>query len=105
MSANAYDWLGKGIYFWEYVPNRALAWAKQRYRLQDTDLAVVGVTLKLGYCLTLLDTGKAIELSSAYQRLIREERGQRLRNTERGAHYLDREVIDTYCNVVSEQTN
>ena len=43
MSTNAYDWLGEGIYFWEYAPNRALDWAKKRFRSQEP--AIVGVTI------------------------------------------------------------
>jgi hypothetical protein len=30
-STNDDDWLGHGIYFWEYAPQRAWAWARQRY--------------------------------------------------------------------------
>jgi hypothetical protein len=28
-SENDYDWLGKGIYFWEHGPQRAYDWAKE----------------------------------------------------------------------------
>jgi hypothetical protein len=28
-SSNEYDWLGHGIYFWEYAPDRARAWASK----------------------------------------------------------------------------
>ncbi|HZU36517.1 MAG TPA: hypothetical protein VFA18_11440 [Gemmataceae bacterium] len=31
-SANDWDWLGHGIYFWEHAPERALRWARERYR-------------------------------------------------------------------------
>ena len=31
-SANAYDWLGTGIYFWEHGPARALEWAEAQVR-------------------------------------------------------------------------
>lgn len=27
-SKNSYDWLGKGMYFWENDPERALEWAE-----------------------------------------------------------------------------
>ena len=30
-SRNSWDWLGHGIYFWEYTPARALRWARERY--------------------------------------------------------------------------
>src|SRR5829696_1824152 len=42
LSENPYDWLGKGIYFWEYAPERARDWAK--------DKAVIGAVIQLGVC-------------------------------------------------------
>ena len=30
-SANTYDWLGGGIYFWEYAPHRAGDRARERH--------------------------------------------------------------------------
>lgn len=48
-SANTWDWLGHGIYFWEFGPDRALRFAREqqrRGRLQEP--AVVGVLLQLG---------------------------------------------------------
>jgi hypothetical protein len=33
-SENADDWLGHGIYFWEYAPKQAWAWADQRRKAQ-----------------------------------------------------------------------
>ena len=32
-SANPYDWLGNGIYFWEHGPQRAYEWAIEQARL------------------------------------------------------------------------
>jgi hypothetical protein len=32
-SANDYDWLGRGVYFWEHGPRRALEWAQWRARV------------------------------------------------------------------------
>lgn len=31
-SANKYDWLGNGIYFWENSYQRAYEWAEQKYK-------------------------------------------------------------------------
>src|SRR5947199_176482 len=31
-SQRDYDWLGGGIYFWEYAPKQALAWSKLRQK-------------------------------------------------------------------------
>jgi hypothetical protein len=49
-SRRAYDWLGEGIYFWEYGPYRAYRWAERRF---DPDAAVLQVTIRLGRCLNL----------------------------------------------------
>jgi hypothetical protein len=44
-SGNDYDWLGSGIYFWEYGDRRALDWAtgiaKRRPHIVETP-AVIG---------------------------------------------------------------
>ncbi len=54
-STKAYDWLGEGIYFWEYAPYRALQWAQERSTVSDTSVAVIGATIQLGRCLNLLE--------------------------------------------------
>lgn len=53
MSQNDYDWLGEGVYFWEYAPGRAWQWARERYREEG---AVVATEVHLGRCLDLADT-------------------------------------------------
>jgi hypothetical protein len=57
-SANAYDWLGKGIYFWEHGPARALHWAReihQRHPKRIRKPAVIGAVLQIGLCFDLAD--------------------------------------------------
>jgi hypothetical protein len=68
-SERDYDWLGRGVYFWEYAPKQALAWAKLRQRQyqkkQDKTpedkrratepLAVVACMIRLGFCLDLTE--------------------------------------------------
>jgi hypothetical protein len=51
-SRNDYDWLGHGIYFWEYAPYRAHEWARLKYASQA---AVVEADIRLGRCLDLTD--------------------------------------------------
>ena len=46
-SANDYDWLGHGIYFWEHAPERARGWGEHG--------GVVGAIIQLGSCLDLTD--------------------------------------------------
>ena len=56
ISENGYDWLGYGIYFWDYSPVRALAFAKesaQRHHSKIKTPAVIGAVISLGYCLDL----------------------------------------------------
>ena len=55
-SENDYDWLGKGIYFWEHGPERALEWAQHQGSLGKIEKpAVIGAVIHLGVCFDLLD--------------------------------------------------
>ncbi|PHS66978.1 MAG: hypothetical protein COB12_04770 [Flavobacterium sp.] len=73
MSKNDYDWLGKGIYFWEGNCQRAMNFAtylsenpphnkKQKIKTP----AVLGAIIDLGYCFDLLDSEKLNELKLAF---------------------------------------
>lgn len=56
-SDNRYDWLGKGIYFWEHGYQRALefaGWKKSRGEVAEP--AVLGAYIHLGRCFDLADT-------------------------------------------------
>lgn len=63
-SENSYDWLGNGIYFWENSYERALEWAKNKYK---DDFAVVGAVLDLGHCLNLTDYKSTQILKLGYE--------------------------------------
>ena len=60
-SENDWDWLGKGVYFWEANPRRAIEFAGilQRWRKGKAGLPpinepfVVGAAIDLGFCLDL----------------------------------------------------
>src|SRR4051794_22865003 len=56
-SRNRDDWLGHGVYFWEYAPQQAYWWAERRRRRQhwDEPVAILGSMIRLGFCLDLLD--------------------------------------------------
>lgn len=41
-SRNEWDWLGRGTYFGEHAPERALRWARERYRGRHQRPAVPG---------------------------------------------------------------
>lgn len=49
-SANKYDWLGSGVYFWENDFLRARNWAIQSH---GDDAAVIGAKIRLGKCFDL----------------------------------------------------
>lgn len=68
-SRNSYDWLGEGIYFWEYGADRALQFAHdQQRRGKVTTPAVVGALIQLGHCFDLMDTRFTGELPDAFAR-------------------------------------
>jgi hypothetical protein len=68
-STNDYDWLGHGIYFWEYGPDRAARFALEQQRRGKVQVpAVVGVVVRLGTCFDLLDTRFTADLAQAYAR-------------------------------------
>lgn len=54
---NEGDWLGRGVYFWEYAPRQAEWWANRVRKLKkwDEPVAILGSMIRLGACLDLLD--------------------------------------------------
>lgn len=68
-SENDDDWLGSGIYFWEYAPQQAWWWAERRYGVEEA--AVVGSLVRLGRCVDLLDPSNALLLEEAHRDLER----------------------------------
>jgi hypothetical protein len=67
-SANDYDWLGHGIYFWEHGPERAWAWAEnQAKRGRIRKPAVLGALLHLGQCFDLLDSRYTELLATTFE--------------------------------------
>jgi hypothetical protein len=74
-SDNAYDWLGKGIYFWENGPERALEFVQAKKKREGSKSsiktpAVLGAYIHLGRCLDLTDRW-AIQLISEQYKLTR----------------------------------
>lgn len=70
-SRNDWDWLGHGVYFWEYGHQRAHDWASEWPKLKHRAFAVVGAIIQLGTCLDLLDTdhtGRLAAFADAYTR-------------------------------------
>jgi len=104
-STRAYDWLGEGVYFWEYAPYRAREWAEALCTRDGGEPAVIRATIRLGRCLNLLDIEHIPDLVLMYQSFVRRlSESQLPRNTHRGAHFLDRLIIDSHCRVTEDET-
>ncbi len=69
-SENPYDWLGHGIYFWEFGPQRATGW--------DGKGGVIGAVIQLGLCLDLTDVHHTGLLREPYKMVRHRRRQQRL---------------------------
>jgi hypothetical protein len=64
-SANGYDWLGQGIYFWAHDPVRAQEWPEKQ-RKQGHELAIIGAAIDLGRCLNLAERHAVEQVKEAY---------------------------------------
>jgi len=66
-SLNEYDWLGQGVYFWEYGLQRAYEWAEvQKKRGRVETPFVLGAYISLGRCFDLADTDATSQLHDFY---------------------------------------
>jgi hypothetical protein len=98
LSEKEYDWIGRGIYFWEYGPSRAWQWARAKFGVNGH---VVAAEVHLGRCLDLGDTGFTELLRTAYHSILQlyEVKGWTLpKNTGKDedlkVRKLDRLVLD-----------
>ncbi len=68
-SRNRDDWLGHGIYFWEYAPQQAFWWVERRKRRQkwNEPIAILGSMIRLGFCFDLLDPYNIRYLKEIYR--------------------------------------
>ena len=95
-SANDYDWLGDGVYFWQDAPSRAREWAEQHHGEAP---AVVGARMTLSPdCMDLLDIDWWRTLEEAHTLLLAEaaRTGTAVprQRSDSGAHRLDAAVIN-----------
>jgi hypothetical protein len=111
-SANSYDWLGDGIYFWEGNPARARDFAtraatdsKQTTKGKIQDPFVVGAIIDLGICFSLQDSACLAELPVAYDALktachaAAVEMPQNKHGPDKDVRYLDCAVIHAMHNL------
>ncbi len=107
-SEKDYDWLGKGIYFWEHGPQRAYDWAREKAKRAPDQIktpAVLGAYINLGQCFDLLDTANTKLLADLYpffERFILES-GKPLPKNESapGTQEPDRVLRKLDCAVVN----
>jgi hypothetical protein len=111
-SDEPYDWLGRGLYFWEHGPHRALDWAKQKAKREkrpDSEARVLGAVINLGRCLDLMDVQATGDLELAFEGLradfadaglpLPENRRGRRGDEDRILRFLDCAVV----NLAAEQ--
>lgn len=72
-SDNDFDWLGKGIYFWEHGPKRAREFVEWKHgRGEIGEPFVLGAYIHLGRCFDLTDTAATGLLGTYYDLLVQE---------------------------------
>lgn len=118
-SEKDYDWLGRGVYFWEYAPRQALEFARIRRRQYrekakktaederraSEPLAVVACTIRLGFCLDLTEPDNLEYLRESYE-FYREDMaaaGRALPENSRKYRKLDRAVFEYTYQQIEEQ--
>jgi hypothetical protein len=84
-SQNPYDWLGHGIYFWEFAPHRARIWAGKG--------GVIGAVLQLGLCLDLTDVKNTDLLREEYRSVRRSRKQQGLAMPRNGDKRRDLDCL------------
>ena len=92
---------------WEHSPERALRWARERYRTRGQVASVIGAVVQLGRCFDLLNETFTARLVDSHNRLARTfaEQGRSLpRNQGRQAkrRELDCLVINDYLDEFQE---
>jgi hypothetical protein len=101
-SQNDYDWLGHGIYFWEFGPDRALRFAKdQKERKKLKTPSVVGALIQLGNCFDLLDTHFTHDLAQAYGEFERITKEQGLPLPKNRGNTPDKKLRKLDCAVLN----
>lgn len=88
-SRNRDDWLGHGIYFWEYAPHQAYWWASRRKKRQawDEPIAILASMIRLGFCLDLLDPYNVKYLTEIYDEYRATELAAGRTTPENANHY------------------
>ena len=116
-SENNYDWLGKGMYFWENDPKRAFDWAimlqkrVQNAKQKIKNPAVLGAVICLGNCLDFTEQENLLKIKKHYEELKKEaeEKGIELPKNSGGKDLYKREldclVINSYIKIQKDSGN
>ncbi len=106
ISENSYDWLGKGVYFWENNYERAKQYAEEDCKRLDSKIKtpfVLGAVIDLGNCLDLLNQEHLNFLGSAYETLafdLRKEKKELPTNSKFNSKDFDFKNRKLDCAVV-----
>lgn len=102
-SNNDWDWIGHGIYFWEYSPSRAMEYAITASRRKGSCVktpAILGAVIDLGYCLDLLDYENMAIVQANYEDLKRRSPTTLPENLQSSADSHDLHLRFLDCTVI-----
>jgi hypothetical protein len=106
-SENTFDWLGNGIYFWEYSYERALDYVGGLLQTSSRSShikqpAVIGAIIDLGYCLDLIEYDNLKRLQSFFYsfKKIKEFAGFNIPENKSGGSLTDLLLRDLDCAVI-----
>jgi hypothetical protein len=114
-SNNKYDWLGEGIYFWEYSPQRALEFANEQKSRNKVKIPfVLGAYIHLGRCFDSTDTrytGQLTEAFNAWERFLKAENMPMPENKKGSTggedlvlRYRDCALLNWYMRIMDEKS-
>ncbi len=93
-----HDWMGGGVYYWEYGPKEAWRFAEVRRRQRGwaEPVAVVASMIRLGFCFDLLDPDNAKDLKSFHDDFLESQQALGLTPpaNKRRWKYLDNAVFE-----------
>jgi hypothetical protein len=102
-----HDWMGNGIYYWEYGPKQAwwFAEVRRRQRKWTEPVAVVASMIRLGFCFDLLDPDNARELKSFHDDYVETQTalGLPVPENDRRWKYLDKAVFEYAYTATDEE--
>ena len=101
-SNNSWDWLGRGVYFWEQNPYRALSYAEeaaqkhQKFAGKIKNPFVVGAIIELDNCLNLIEPNSINIVKNAHVELSAyvQDNGQQMPVNKGANRQLDCAVIN-----------